>query len=633
MKKKTGVVVVPICILLLVSLGLFVFSYKETEKMVDYFEGEEQSSIIALVKNQEEVNSRLEKVSNNQSYTFDNAYLELNPYEISPLSGILIYTSKTKEPVELWINDELKTIFEASTKHVIPLYGLFEDYENKITIKNGTKEKTYSLKTEPSHIKYPLEVSQKIENDDEMIFTVASYETWLTGWDKTGRLRFYLTEDLRMDVEWLSNGHFIIGTTQGQFAENFVGFVEMDYLGKIYHQYTLENGYSFESQVLKNGHILSAGGSSPVYIKEQVIYELDLETGKVVDQINLAEVFKAIDPSFNEKYLGQAAIRNGFYYDEKTNEMIVSFRGIDTVFCVDFRTKEMKWIFTSPSNEVFQNEVWEPYKVKSSGENYPWGQHSPQITSNGLIAFFNNGYERYRGFEVGGEDLVSAYSNHYSRAEAYEIKDKQANLVWSYDANKELFSHQYGSIRIDELNHKFINFGYVLNKDYRSSKTGRLSESEKNPDHIHAEIIELDENDRVIFKATCEEGKYRAFKHALYESKTAYTDIGNLTYFNTIPADELKETTIKTLSLENAIPWINSLKFSQNTFETDKVMNETDDISFYFINKAGKVYVLQYKEKENMQINRIFHLDLTGSYAFYININGEIYKTNRIIKF
>ena len=36
-----------------------------------------------------------------------------------------------------------------------------------------------------------------------------------------------------------------LGTAQGQFAENFVGFAEMDYLGKIYNYYTFIVLFSF----------------------------------------------------------------------------------------------------------------------------------------------------------------------------------------------------------------------------------------------------------------------------------------------------------------------------------------------------------------------------------------------------
>ena len=93
-----------------------------------------------------------------------------------------------------------------------------------------------------------------------------------------------------MDVEWLDNGHFLIGTSQGQFAENFVSFVEMDYLGKIYNYYVPSNGYSFEFQSLSDGLFMLAGGKKPVYLEEQVIYTVNPSDGSTVNLINLSSL-------------------------------------------------------------------------------------------------------------------------------------------------------------------------------------------------------------------------------------------------------------------------------------------------------------------------------------------------------
>lgn len=634
-KKKTIIVMIPIILLIVISGLLSIITYRETKKMHNYFEGEEQTAIIPLVTNQESINKRLDAISNDARYTFEQAYVELNPYKISPLSAIIIYSSKSDESVEVYINGKKVTKMDASKKHIIPIYGLYEDMENKVKLVANNMEIEYSIRTEASNIAYPLEVLEKSEkiNNEDIYFTVASYATWLTGWDDEGKLRFYLTEDMRMDVEWLDNGHFIIGTSQGQFAENFLSFVEMDYLGKIYNYYTMKNGFSFESQILNNGNIMSAGGVTPVYVKEQLIYEMNPMTGEVVSDVNLAKIFKEIDPEFDDTYLGQKAIRNGFYLNEKNNEMIVSFRGIDTVFCVDYKEKKLKWIFTNPNNKAFKSAVWDQYRINSKKDNYPWGQHSPKITSEGYIAFFNNGYERINGFEAGGPDEVSNYKNNYSRAEIYEIKNMEAKLVWSYDADKKLFSHQYGSIDVYENNSKLVNFGYVLDDDYRATKGATLSTSEKKPDHIYSLIIEFDKNDNIIFKAKCEEGKYRAFKHNLYNEETSSMEVTKLNIFNSIEADNLIEKNTKDINLEDTVEWINSCDFTKNTFKTDFDIKENDEVKLYFVNKAGKINVLTYKEKDNSQINRIFNVELNGKYALYIDINGTVYNTKKTIQF
>lgn len=635
---KRSILIISLVIALVgISAFLSVMGYNETKKVLSYFEdNNEHSALLKMVNDQYDVNNKLSKAINNRKYTLDNAYVELNPYGISPLSAIIIFSTPSETEVQVYVNNVYMTTMESGKKHSIPIYGMYEDYENIIKLVTKDTEKEYVIKTNKSNLAYPLDVKKTSGqiNSEEMYFTVASYETWLTGWDSSGKLRFYLTEDMRMDVEWLDNGHFIIGTSIGQYAENFLGFFEMDYLGKIYNYYTMEHGFSFESQILKNGNIMSAGGDTPVYFNHQVIYEMNPTTGKTVAMVDLYDIFKSIDETFPDKYLAQAAIRNGFYYHEETDELVISFRGINTVFSINFKTKQLNWIFTSPENEVFKNEVWEQYLVKSDKFNYPWGQHSPQITKDGYIAFFNNGYDRYLGFENGYDDQVASYKDNYSRAEIYEIKNMKANLVWKYDGNKKYFSHQYGSFRELDNGNRFINFGYVLKDNYRQNQNATLSEAENNPEHIYSFIIELDKDDNVLFEATCEEGKYRAFKHHLYNKTTSNVDVTLLNIFNSIPDSALDEANYHSLDLESATNYLYTVEFTKNTFTTNYDILSTDDIKLYFLNKTGKIYTLNYKDANNPQLKRIFNINLSGgAYALFIGINDQLYKTNQTINF
>jgi len=624
--KRLGTKII-ILILLVMLILYFITASKDNDYLKNYFEKETINSITSIIDNQLEINKKLNNIVEDDNYTISNPYIELNPYKISPLSAVIIFNTNTDKEVEVIINNKNVTKMESAKKHVIPVYGLKENFDNKVELKSDDKTYEYIIKTEKSKNNYPLEIKKSYETDD-IYFTVASYETYLTGWDYQGNLRFYLTTDNRMDVEWLKNNHFLIGVSDGQFAENFIGFVEMDYLGKIYNYYTLENGYSFEIQVLSNGNIMSAGGTTPVYIKEQVIYVIDPTTGKKTSEINISELFKNIDSSFDEKYLGQKAIRNGFYYNEDTNELIVSFRGWDCVFSINYETKELNYIFTDPENELFKSSVWDKYKITLESGRYPLGQHSPVITKEGYIAFFNNGYNRYHGFENGGEDKVSFYKDNYSSGEIYKIDNKKAYLVWSYDNKKQLFSHQYGSINIDSDSNKLVNFGYVLKSSYRQDRNATLSTAEASPDNIYSRIFEIDKKDNVIFDAISEEGKYRAFKHRFYTDKTKNVDVSKLSIFNTIPNVNLEETNYKKINISNSNEWIYTFELTNNTFTTNYKFQENDKLSIYLMNEKGKVYSFDYTN------NKIFNINLPkGKYALFINLNNTIYNTNKVYKF
>lgn len=634
MKRKL-LIIIPVILLLVVSGILSIYFYKETETVSDFLVGERHSSILEQVANQKEINERLDKISNEKKYTFNDAYVEVNPYKISPLSGIIIFNTNKEEEVSVYVNDILVTRLESTTKHIIPIYGLLENYDNKVKLVMGDETHEYIMKTAASNIKYPLTVNYKSEviGNEDIYFTVASYETYLTGWDKEGNLRFYLTVDNRMDVEWLDNGHFLIGTSQGQFAENFVSFVEMDYLGKIYNYYVPSNGYSFEFQKLSDGSIMLAGGEVPVYINEQVVYTIDPNNGETKDLINLSSIILSIDPEFNKTYLGQKAIRNAFFYNEVTDELLVSFRGLDAVLSFNFKEKNLNWVFTNPTNEAFQNDVWKSYIVTTKTGRYPMGEHSVILTSDGNVAFFNNGYDRLHGFENGGNDLVSFYKDNYSSVDVYNITNKTAKLVWSYDDNKSMFSHQYGSVKETNLGY-LMNFGYNLKNEYRNDEVGSLSKAEATPDNIYSRIIEVDKNKNILFDAISEEGKFRVFKHNFYSEVTSNTNVKVQNIYETLTGSLLSESTYKDIDLVNSSEWIYTTNFTKNTFNTNYEINESDEIKLYLVNKTGKIYILDYKDKDTPQKNKIFNINLpNGEYALYINLNGTIYKTNNVYKF
>ena len=462
--NKRILTLLPIIGILIISGILCIYCYFQTETVTNYSTGERKSATLEMVNDQVAINNKLSKIANNKRYTFDEPYIEVNPYKISPLSGIIIFTTNESVSVDVYVNDVFVTKMEETKTHIVPIYGLYEDTENSVKLVINGEERIYKLQTEKSDLEYPLEVETKslTLNNEELYFTVASYKTYLTAWDIDGHLRFYLTVDNRMDVEWLSNGHFLIGTSEGQFAENFCSFVEMDYLGKIYNYYTPENGYSFEFQLLSNGNYMLAGGDKPVYVTEQIVYEMDPKSGEKVSEVNIAEVIKNIDPNFDVNYLGQKAIRNAFYYNEVTDELLLSFRGWDAVISLNYKDKRLNWVFTDPTNELFANEVWREYLVELSSGRYPMGQHSVILTSDGNVGIFNNGYNRLHGFENGGNDLVSYYKTNYSSAEVYSIQDKKARLIFSYDGGRKYFSHQYGSIRELGNGNYLIDFGYNL---------------------------------------------------------------------------------------------------------------------------------------------------------------------------
>ena len=635
LNSKITVALIVIFVMLLIGCGLMsLYIYQGTSKSQKFFETDAVSSIYYEVADQRAVNKRLMKAENNSDYTIRNAYTELNPYKISPLSGIIIFQTKEKEEIKVFINDEYVTTMEASKRHTIPVWGLYEDYENIVRIESSTDIQEYKFKTEKSNLQYPLTVKENHQVTKDIYFMIASYSTHLTGWDTDGKLRFYLTENNSMDVEWLENGHFLLGTPQGQNREQYVGFVEMDYLGKIYNYYTMKNGYSFEFQLLRNGNIMAAGGNVPVYMTHSMLYQMDPKTGETVSDLDIYDIVKKIDPEFSDKYLGAAAIRNGFYLDEDTGEVVVSFRNANTIWCFDYNEKKLNWVLTDPKNPLFQNEVWKDYLVETDTGRYPLAQHSPQLFG-GKLFYQNNGYDRLSVNEYGRSDAANTFKDAYTDCELLEIDrtTHKAKTVWVYNHKKQWLSTKFGYARWFEDGSKLMNFGYIVNDDYRKTDK-KLLDLEKAPTDTTHRIIELDANDKVVFDAESHEGKYRAFKHKLYTDETANINVNTLNMFNSIVDDKLSQTTFRKVDLDNTVDWVNSLDFTANTFVTDYTFEKTDEVKLYFVNRAGKIYILDYLTKEDGLTARIFNVDLpSGDYALFVKVNDTLYKTNKVYTF
>lgn len=630
MKKVFNITLI-VSVLLVVVM---VYCFNEAKRLSSYFKGDVLSTTIDQVYIQKKVNDELERAKKNKSYSIENAYVKLNPYEISPLSAIIIFYTQSEEEVEVFINDEFFTKMEKSNEHAIPIYGLYEDYDNVITLKINGKSYDKHIKTDASNIKYPLNISKNevLNNENDLIFTVSSYETYFTGWDRNGKLRFYLTVDNRMDVEWLPNGHFLIGTSEGQVRENFLSLVEMDYLGKIYNYYNLEHGYGFEMQILKNGNYMLAGGDKAIYFDHQYIYEMNPSDGSVINELDIYDVIKKIDPEFLDEYLGQKAIRNGFFYNEDTDELVVSFREINTIFCFNFKEKTLKYVFTGTS-KLFSSSIWNQYLVKVKSGRYPMGQHTPTITKDGYLAFFNNGYDRYSITFDGLNNITDNFKDAYTSVEIYDIKNNVASLVWKEDFEKKYFSIKYGLFSVLENDFKFMNYGYILKDEFRRRSNSNIAETEKNVEDIYSRIIELDKDGKVVFEATCEEGKYRAFMHNLYLDNTKNVEIDSFNTIDTVSKSKLETTSVRNLDLDSSLEWINSLEFTKHTFQTNYKIGEKDEVKFHFLNNHGKVYTYIYKEKDG-DINHIFNLDLDkGNYRMFISINDQLYDTKKVYSF
>ena len=123
-------------------------------------------------------------------YTIDSPNVIKNPYGKSPLTALVIFrtTNSVSPTVTIEGDDDLTTFthtFDSSTDHYLPIYGLYADRDNKVTIsyKDGdqsvTKDITITTDKLPDNMVLPTEVKANKEKlaNELYFFTPSSYCT------------------------------------------------------------------------------------------------------------------------------------------------------------------------------------------------------------------------------------------------------------------------------------------------------------------------------------------------------------------------------------------------------------------------------------------------------------------------
>ena len=173
---------------------------------------EEQLSV-SLNDEWQETQSEKEKKYQNLlksgEYTEDNIYVQLDPYDASPLSALLLFQTEDAMTVDISVagKDEATTIKNSfddyETDHSIPILGLYPDTENEVTVtltdeSGNSMEKKVTIKTGTlaksiANIEVKEADTTKMElGDSELTFVVPSTKR-AYAFDANGDVRWYST--------------------------------------------------------------------------------------------------------------------------------------------------------------------------------------------------------------------------------------------------------------------------------------------------------------------------------------------------------------------------------------------------------------------------------------------------------
>ena len=643
-KKKTILIALLIVIVLVIAL-LFVLNYLSTNK-------EEVEQTISLVEKQGD----LEDDFTSEGYTIDNPKIIVNPYEISPLTALVIF--ETEEEVSPTVTvvgeDEHSTFthtFDANTVHYLPIYGLYADASNEVIISYGDVEKKVAIKTEalPDDFIMPTRVeAQKSKLNNELYFFSPSSSGYTCAYDVNGDVRWYLTINALWDINRLDNGHLMVSTERLVNSPYYMsGLYEMDLLGKIYTEFSLEGGYHHDYFELPSGNLLVASNdfNNDDGTVEDVIVELDRNTGKIVKTWDLKDILNMEDGKSENWTQYDWFHNNSVWYDEATNSITLSGRHQDAVINIDYETGDLNWIIGDPTN---WSEEYQKYFFTPVGDDFEWqwSQHAAMITPEGYVFILDNGNNKSK-IE---EEYVPAEDS-YTRGVMYKIDTDKMTIeqVWEYgkERGSEFYSPYISDVDYLAKDHYIVHSGGIV---YVDGKNSNEPAGLGGADALVSDTVEL-LNDEVIFEIVLPTNNYRVEKMSLYQENEDF-QLQEAKRIGSLGETEKEDTKLGFVISNKDISEFDR-DFSV-TKEIDRLVvsgrfKRGEDVNVLLYNGMKyEVYHIQVSKKpytalcldiftedetENgIVINKYINDEgLSGRYSIYLEVDGTIYDTNQYV--
>ena len=124
------------------ALSIFIYNYVEASEPVNT-----EPDLLAVQYQKEE------EYFTDTNYSIDDPKVILNPYGNSPLTAIVIFKTKDLTTATVTVkgkngSDDLTHTFTPTKIHILPIYGLFAGYDNKVVIEVSGKIKEITIKTD-----------------------------------------------------------------------------------------------------------------------------------------------------------------------------------------------------------------------------------------------------------------------------------------------------------------------------------------------------------------------------------------------------------------------------------------------------------------------------------------------------
>lgn len=282
------------------------------------------------------IQTKLDNTYSCYGYTVDNPKIVINPYENANLSALIMFTTESDEKVEVYLHKKDGTRYKlyeediAKKEHYLDIYGMYANYDNKVTIVVNSKKYEYIITT-ILDIDFPV-IEENIEK--ESIY-FKEFNNSLVGFNDEKEIVYYLS-GFTSQIKQLTNGHLLVGDNRKNNDGSYVSFSEIDMLGRIYNSYIVEDGYKKIIEELENSYYLVLSNN---------ILQIDRQNGKV---------FREFRVDIEDEWLD-------LEYTKDSNEVILY--GSKNILHYDFDTLELK-------NKVDNNDYIQNNNIQIVSGNY-----------------------------------------------------------------------------------------------------------------------------------------------------------------------------------------------------------------------------------------------------------------------
>ena len=416
------------------------------------------------------------------AYTLTSPLVKLNPYEFCPLTAVILFETPAASEATITVLGKepagnISHTFPAAKKHILPIYGLYADYENtvEIVLANGERS-TVKIQTEPLMNGVPLATKMETTKEylgDNLIFLTAAMRSMPVAYDYKGDLRWYASVNFAFDLKRMPNGHILIGTERLVKMPYFTtGIYEMAFSGKVFKEYQRPiGGYHHDQCVMEDGNILMLTFDMYSGTVEDVCVLLDKNTGEVLRKWD----YKDVLPQYPTAGSGSQDAHDWFHnnavwYDKKTNTITLSGRHQDAVINLDYELDEngkckLNWILGDP--EMWP-EAMQKYFFKPVGDlskfDWQYEQHACVVLPDGDIMLFDNGHFRSKN----PEKRIPNHEN-FSRGVRYRIDTEKMEIeqIWQYGKERgaDFFSPYICNVEYYNEGHYMVHSGGIGYED------------------------------------------------------------------------------------------------------------------------------------------------------------------------